>query len=126
MRGLIAVVFLIAATSLAAADTFSSKQIRAGVSSEKTQIEQQAWWDKEMSGKLMDFTGTIKDVEKGTFSGYWVTLNLGNNVRALCGMSSQWAEIVTKFKKGQKYTCRGYVSETWSDFYGVAFKVNAG
>ena len=117
--------FLLSA-STAVADTITAKEIAAGVSDSKTELEQEAWWDDNMAGKLHEITGTVSDVEKGTFSGYWVTLNAGRNIMVRCGMSSKWDGIVQKIKKGQKYTCKGYVSSTWTAVFGTTFSVDAG
>lgn len=111
---------------VANADTISGKEIAAGVSDSKTELEQESWWDENMGGKLHEITGTVTDVEKGTFSGYWVTLDAGRNIMVRCGMSGQWDGIVQKIKKGQKYACKGYVSGTWTAIFGIAFSVDAG
>lgn len=108
------------------ADTISAKEIAAGVSDSKTELDQEAWWNENMAGKLHELTGKVHDVEKGTFSGYWVTLDLKNGIMVRCGMSSQWDGIVQKIKKGQQYTCKGYVSNTWTAVFGLTFSVDAG
>lgn len=108
------------------ADSITAKQISAGLSDNKTELEQEAWWAENMAGKLHEITGRVSDVEKGTFSGYWVTLDIGRDIMVRCGMSNRWDGIAQKIKKGQKHTCRGYVGKSWTAILGIAFSLDAG
>jgi hypothetical protein len=126
IKNTIALAVLLATVNAASADSITAKEIAAGISTSKTELDQEAWWDANMAGKLHDITGKVDNVEKGTFSGYWVTLDIGRGIMVRCGMSSRWNGYVQKIKKGQKYTCKGYVSGTWTSAFGVAFSVDAG
>lgn len=117
---------LVLFSNAAIADQFTAKQIAAELSDSKTTLEQEAWWKENMAGQVRDLTGKVTDVEKGTFSGYWVTLDIGRNIMVRCGMSSKWDGIVQKIRKGQQYTCRGYVSDTWTSMFGIGFSADAG
>lgn len=104
----------------------SAATLSSALSSKKTELEQEAWWEQNMAGKTMEFTGKVRDVEKGTFSGFWVSLDLGHDIRVRCGMSNKWKETVTKLRKGQSFTCKGEVARTWVAMFGIVFQVDAG
>lgn len=106
--------------------TITSAEIASGISKNKTELEQEAWWDETMAGKTYKLTGKVTEVEKGTFSGYWVNLNIGRNIMVRCGMSSDWEATVKKIKKGQQFSCIGEVSKTWTSVFGTTFSVDAG
>ncbi|KAB2779416.1 hypothetical protein [Brucella anthropi] len=108
------------------APTVTAEEIAKGTSQKKTELEQEAWWEENMAGKTLQFVGKVKDVQKGSFSGYWVNIDIGKNIRVRCGMSSDWQEKVTKIKKGQSFTCKGEVSRTWTSIFGTTFQVDAG
>ena len=106
--------------------TITAAEIASGISRNKTEIEQEAWWEANMSGKTYQLTGKVAEVEKGTFSGFWVDLDIGRNILARCGMSSKWTDTVSKLKKGQTFTCTGTVARTWTSLFKTMFQVDAG
>ncbi|SBW14303.1 putative secreted protein [Brucella sp. 10RB9215] len=106
--------------------SITAAEILSGINRNKTELEQQAWWDKNMSGQIYELTGAVTEVEEGMLSGYWVDLDLGRNVLVRCGMSRQWSDIVTKLHKGDKFTCKGKVDRSWTSFYKTMFQVDAG
>ncbi|WP_152544424.1 hypothetical protein [Brucella rhizosphaerae] len=103
----------------------TADEIAKGLSRKKTELEQEAWWDEKMAGKTYQLTGKVTEVEKGTFSGYWVNLDIGKNIMVRCGMSSEWEDVVKKIKKGQQFSCTGEVSSTWTSVFGITFRVDA-
>lgn len=104
----------------------TAAEILSGINRNKTELEQQAWWDKNMSGQIYELTGAVTEVEEGMLSGYWVDLDLGRNVLVRCGMSRRWTDVVTKLHKGDKFTCKGKVDRSWTSFYKTMFQVDAG
>lgn len=122
---LIAAAFLLHPVFAAAQDTITAREIEAGVSDEKTELQQESWWEEVMAGKVHRITGTITDVEKGTFSGYWVTLDIGRDIMVRCGLSGKWKSQVERLRKGGKFTCPGYPSSTWTSLFGIGFSMDA-
>ncbi len=104
----------------------TASEIASGISRKKTELEQETWWENNMSGKVYQLTGKVTEVEKGTFSGYWVDLDIGRGILVRCGMSSKWTEQVSKIKKGQTFTCTGEVASTWTSVFKTMFQVDAG
>lgn len=106
--------------------TITAKEIAAGVSASKTEIEQEQWWKENMAGKFHTVVGKVSDVKEGTFSGYWVDLDIGRNVLVRCGLSRAWAAAAAKIKKGNSFTCHGTVAKSWTAIFGIAFSMDAG
>lgn len=105
----------------ALADTITAKTIAAGVSERKTELEQTAWWEEHMAGKLHEVSGKVADVEEGTFSGYWVNMKIGRDITVQCGLGSEFKATAVALRKGSPFTCRGTVSSTWTAIFGVHF-----
>ncbi len=105
----------------AMADTISAKEIAGGVSDQKTELAQVAWWDEHMSGKYHEISGKVADVEEGSFSGYWVNMKIGRNITVQCGMGDEFKATAVALQKGSPFTCRGTVSRTWTALFGVNF-----
>lgn len=79
MKSILYAAALVALSSnLAAADTITAKEIAAGISENKTELEQESWWNDNMADRPHEITGNVADVQKGALSGYWVHLNIGN------------------------------------------------
>ncbi|MCX2696404.1 hypothetical protein [Ochrobactrum chromiisoli] len=114
------------APTVDAPPTITASEISAGISKNKTELEQEKWWESNMSGKTYQLTGKVTEVEKGTFSGYWVDVDIGRSILVRCGMSSKWTDQVSKIKKGQTFTCVGEVANTWTSFLKTMFQVDAG
>ena len=109
-----------------AADTITAAEIAAGISDNKTELEQESWWDDHMAGKEHEITGVVDDVEKGTFSGYWVRLAIGRNMDLRCGLEDEDEAVVRSLHKGDRFTCRGKAGNTWVSFMGVTFSMEGG
>jgi hypothetical protein len=107
-------------------DTITAAEIAAGISREKTELEQETWWDEHMGGKTHQISGDVTDVEKGTFSGYWVDLDIGRNIRVRCGFNKGGEETVKSLRKGSRLTCKGKVGNTWTSIFGVLFTMESG
>lgn len=103
----------------------TAEQINAGLSSTKTELEHERWWNEIMSRKLVAVHGTVVQVERGTFSGYWVNLDIGRNIRVRCGMDDAFESIAQALKKGSAYTCTGIASSTWTTILGITFSIEA-
>ncbi|KAB2788120.1 hypothetical protein F9K97_03170 [Brucella anthropi] len=114
------------APTVDAPPSITASEIAAGISKKKTELEQEKWWESNMSGKTYQLTGKVTEVEKGTFSGYWVDVDIGRSILVRCGMSSKWTDQVSKIKKGQTFTCVGEVANTWTSFFKTMFQVDAG
>jgi hypothetical protein len=114
------------ARPIAAVDAPTASEIARALSKKRTELEQEAWWDEHMAGKSMSLTGTVDEVEKGTFSGYWVRLDIGHDIRVRCGMSAKWKSVAANLRKGQKFTCQGKVDRTWIALFGIMFQMDAG
>ncbi|MFM2278488.1 MAG: hypothetical protein RLZZ444_719, partial [Pseudomonadota bacterium] len=84
-----AIVFLYSGAAVASDDTITAKEIAAGISQSKTEMAQVAWWDERMSGKLHRITGRVKDVEEGSFSGFWVNMDIGRKIEVRCGLNDE-------------------------------------
>ncbi|RJG43723.1 hypothetical protein [Mesorhizobium sp. DCY119] len=112
--------------NFAVADTITAKEIAAGVSESKTELEQESWWEEHMGGKTHEISGKVAEVEKGTFSGYWVGLNIGRNIRVQCGFGDEFKSTVQSLRKGANFTCKGEVSNTWTSIFGVVFTMEGG
>lgn len=124
MRIAISAAVLALAAAPAAADTITAKEIAAGLSDRKTELAQKAWWDEHLKNRRHEITGKIDDVEEGTFSGYWVNLDIGQGIRVQCGMSNAYKAVVMDLGKGQRFTCKGKVGNTWTAIFGVQFIMN--
>lgn len=109
-----------------AGPTIYAKQIAAGLSDTKTQLEQEKWWKEHMAGKFRAFTGKVKDVKEGSLSGYWVNIDIGRNILVRCGLSDAWKHAAQAIKKGGTFTCRGDVSDSWTSIFGITFSMDAG
>jgi len=105
----------------AMADTISAKEIAAGVSDRKTELEQTAWWDDHMAGKFHEISGKVADVEEGSFSGYWVNLKIGRNITVQCGLADEFKATAVALRKGSPFTCKGTVASSWTALFGVSF-----
>lgn len=105
--------------------TMTGRQIAAGVSSDKTEMEQEQWWKDNIKGRNLSITGKVSDVEEGTFSGYWVTLDIGRNVDLRCGLGDRWKSTAQKLRKGVEFTCKGKGGNTWTSFFGILFQMDA-
>lgn len=117
----IAAVATVFMAGTAAADTMSAKAIAAGVSDQKTEMAQEAWWDEHMANKVHEITGRVTDVQEGTFSGYWVQMDIGRGIGVQCGLPSEMKPVAAGLRKGAKFTCNGEVANTWSAVFGVSF-----
>jgi len=106
--------------------TITAKQIAAGLSQSKTELEQEEWWDENMAGKYHTVIGKVTDVQKGSLSGFWVNLDIGRNILVRCGLSDAWKHAAREIRKGNAFTCRGDVSRTWTQIFGIAFSMDAG
>jgi hypothetical protein len=109
----------------ASGDTITAGEIAAGISSDKTELEQETWWDERMGNKTHKISGDVTDVEKGTFSGYWVDLDIGRNMRVRCGFDRGVEDSVKSLRKGSRMTCNGKVSNTWTSIFGVMFDMES-
>lgn len=79
-----------------------------------------------MAGKYHTVVGKVLDVEQGTFSGFWVDLDIGKNIMMRCGLSDAWKHAARAIRKGAKFTCRGDVAKTWTSIMGIGFSMDAG
>lgn len=107
-------------------DTISAAAIANGLSSTKTALMKERWWREHMAGKPHQMTGRIIDVESGALSGYWVSLDVGKDIRVRCGLSTKWDNQVEKLRKGERFTCNGYTANTWTEMFGIVFSIDAG
>ncbi|TPO02197.1 hypothetical protein [Mesorhizobium sp. B1-1-5] len=110
--------------NFAAADTITAKEIAAGISSGKTELEQESWWDANMGGRLHEISGKVADVQAGTLSGYWVHLDIGKGIKTMCGFETEQKSVVQSLRKGDRFTCKGKVSSTWTVVFGPSFNVD--
>jgi hypothetical protein len=65
-------------------------------------------------------------VEKGTFSGYWVNLDIGRNIKLRCGVEGESEAIAKSLKKGAPFTRKGKVGSSWTAVFGVMFTMEGG
>jgi hypothetical protein len=123
-RVTLASAFACIAQSAAAEDTVSGRIIATVLSDRYTELEQETWWEENMAGRPHQITGRVEDVTKGTFSGYWVNLNVGSDIIVRCGLGGEHEEIARYLKKGQAFTCRGEPSDTWTAIFGIMFEMD--
>jgi PAN domain len=107
-------------------DTITAAEIAAGVSADKTELEQERWWDEHMGGKTHRISGEVYDVEKGSFSGYWVKLDIGRGMHVLCGFEDEAEAAVKSLRKGDRFTCKGKVAGSWTSLMGIMFSMEGG
>ena len=107
-------------------DTITAAEIASGVSADKTELEQERWWDEHMGGKTHKISGEVYDVEKGSFSGYWVKLDIGRGMHVLCGFEDEAEAAVKSLRKGDRFTCKGKVAGSWTSLMGIMFSMEGG
>ncbi|TPK15157.1 hypothetical protein FJ872_19350 [Mesorhizobium sp. B2-5-9] len=106
------------------ADSITAKEIAAGISDEKTELEQESWWKDNMAEKRHEITGKVTDVEEGSFSGYWIDLDIGRNLRLRCGLPDAYKSTAMLQKKGKPFTCKGVTSTSWTSVFGKVFTMD--
>ncbi|MBZ9743171.1 MULTISPECIES: hypothetical protein [unclassified Mesorhizobium] len=111
-------------SNFAAADTITAKEIAAGISDSKTELEQESWWKENMGDKSHEISGKVVDVQQGTLSGYWVHLNIGKGIKVMCGFEAEQKAVVQSLRKGAPFTCKGRVSSTWTVVFGPSFNID--
>lgn len=111
-------------SNFAAADTITAKEIAAGISESKTELEQESWWKERMGDKFHEISGKVADVQQGTLSGYWIHLNIGKGIKVMCGFEAEQKAVVQSLRKGTPFTCKGKVSSTWTIVFGPSFNVD--
>ncbi len=110
-----------AGAALALDDTITATEIAAGISQSKTEMAQEAWWDEHMAGKPHRITGRVKDVEEGSFSGFWVNMGIGRKIDVRCGLNDEDKAIAMNLRKGDRFQCEGIAASTWTAMFGVLF-----